>query len=101
MTREKVAWERALKPTGFASTTKQLAEALQIRCDGSHSHLNVVGGRAARAAQYLPELRKAICHGLREHLAYEAAGRLEATRARRARPTDDLATEVMYMMPSL
>ena len=43
-------------------------------CDGSHLHQHLIGGRAAAAALYPPELCKAICRGLVKQRAYDNSG---------------------------
>ena len=42
----------ALKPTRFASNSWFILEELTKRCDKSHSHQTLMGGRAAKAAEY-------------------------------------------------
>ena len=38
------------KPTGFMTSSKCIARALNARCTGGHDHVPLVGGRAAGAA---------------------------------------------------
>ena len=54
----------AKKPTRFMTNCPSISKELQRRCDGGHSHQPLVGGRAAWAARYPPELCRAICVGL-------------------------------------
>ena len=45
-----------------------IALELKTKCDGSHSHQHLVGGRAKAAAKYPTRLCQAICVGLRNQL---------------------------------
>ena len=54
----------ALKPTRFASNSWLLLEELTRRCPHEHDHQPLMGGRAAAAAEYRPDLCNAICRGL-------------------------------------
>ena len=42
----------AVKPTKFLTSSQPMAEGLGRRCDLSHKHQRLVGGRAAKAAFY-------------------------------------------------
>ena len=53
----------AMKPTGFMTNCPLMAEALSKRCDGGHTHAQLVGNRAGPAAIYTPQLVKAFCEG--------------------------------------
>ena len=53
-----------LKPTGFMTNCSHIARELGVRCDKSHDHVHLVGGRAAAAAIYPDGLCEAICRGL-------------------------------------
>ena len=53
-----------LKPTGFLTSSWCIAKELNMRCGGDHKHVPLVGGRAAGAAIYPPELCRAICQRL-------------------------------------
>lgn len=64
----------AMKPTGFLSSSWCILEELSLRCDHSHPHQQLVGGRAAAAALYPPALCKAICKGLVRQRAYDKSG---------------------------
>ncbi len=59
------------KPTRFLTNSKYIAQELQKRCDGGHSHEALMGGKAAKAARYPPELCAAIVKGWRKHLRAE------------------------------
>ena len=52
------------KPTGFMTRSKCVAEELDRRCDGGHSHLPLMDGRAAAAQVYPDMLCEAICRGV-------------------------------------
>ena len=54
-----------MKPTRFMTTSQAMADCLDCRCDRSHKHQNLVGGRAAEAAFYPLPLIKAILKGIR------------------------------------
>ena len=56
----------ALKPTRFMTSSPQMAKCLQKRCDRSHVHQQLVGGRAAAAAFYPLPLIRAILKGMRD-----------------------------------
>ena len=56
------------KPTRFLTNSEHLAGELQKRCDGGHSHEVLMGGKAAKAARYPPDLCAAIVRGLKKHL---------------------------------
>merc|ERR1712122_462322 len=48
----------------FMSTSPELLQRLARRCDGSHRHQPLEGGRARAAAVYPPELCRAILQGI-------------------------------------
>ena len=52
------------KPTGFMSSSKFIAAKLNRRCPGEHTHVHLMGGRAAAAQEYPPDLCKAIIEGV-------------------------------------
>ena len=54
----------AKKKTKFMTNCESIGRELSVKCDGSHDHQPLVGGRAAGAARYPPGLCKAICRGL-------------------------------------
>ena len=56
----------AMKPTGFLTTSQQMVECLDKRCDRSHKHQHLSGGRAAEAAFYPLPLIRAILKGMRD-----------------------------------
>jgi hypothetical protein len=69
-----------LKPTRWMSNAPKLLQALSFRCAGRHGkHTRLLGGRAAAAAVYPPELVVAIVRGLQ-------AQREEDCRAAGVRP---------------
>ena len=56
----------AKKPTRWASSSIQMTKRLSKRCDKSHMHQHLMGGRAANAAFYPPELITEILRGIRD-----------------------------------
>ena len=52
------------KPTKWMSNAPRLLRSLGYRCSGRHQHTQLLGGRAAAAAIYPPELVLAIVKGL-------------------------------------
>ena len=56
----------AQKPTKWASSSPQMLRRLNTRCDKSHSHQHLVGGRAAAAAYYPPKLISQILRSMRD-----------------------------------
>ena len=56
----------AKKPTRWASTSPQMLARVSARCPGDHSHQHLMGGRAADAAFYPPELITNILRGMRD-----------------------------------
>ena len=62
----------AKKPTMFVTSSGRIAERLSRRCDGTHRHVQLLGGRAGPAAQYPRGLCEAICDGLRDQLCDDA-----------------------------
>ena len=59
------------KPTCFITNSYHIACELQRRCPGDHEHEHLMGGKAAAAAVYPPELCKAIIRGLKRHLRHK------------------------------
>ena len=53
----------AKKPTRFLTNSGSIARRQDIRCDGSHPHQHLVGGRAKHAAEYPAGLCDRICEG--------------------------------------
>ena len=53
-----------LKPTGFLTNCEYIEKELSRRCDTSHKHVQLMGGRAAAVAIYPEGLCEAICRGL-------------------------------------
>ena len=62
----------ARKPTKWLTNSGCVAARLSARCDGSHSHQPLVGGRASAAQVYPPELCRAIAAGLADQLRADA-----------------------------
>ena len=58
----------AKKATGFTTNCPALVHRLSKRCDGSHEHLQLIGGIAWQAAVYPPRLVMAVLQGLADHL---------------------------------
>ena len=54
-----------MKPTRFMSSSPQMLEQLDRRCDRSHVHRHLTGGRCAEAAFYPLPLIKAILKGIK------------------------------------
>ena len=54
----------ARKRTRFMTNCAEIAEELDKKCDLSHSHQHLMGGRAGPAARYPEGLCKAVCRGL-------------------------------------
>ena len=52
------------KPTGFMTSSRCIAAQLDSRCDGSHEHVHLVGGRASAAQVYPDELCRSILRGV-------------------------------------
>ena len=56
------------KPTMCLTDSSHIAAELRRRCDKTHQHQQLLGGRAKLAAVYPPGLCKAVIRGLRAHL---------------------------------
>ena len=54
----------AKKPTRFMTNSRAIGQELRRKCDGSHSHQQLLDGRAKDAARYPPALCRAICRGI-------------------------------------
>ena len=54
----------AKKKTKFMTNCESIGKELNIKCDGSHEHQPLIGGRAADAARYPVGLCRAICRGI-------------------------------------
>jgi len=61
----------AKKPTRFLSSCPAILQNLGQRCRGGHSHVRLLGGRAAAAAIYPPGLCRAVLRGLGRQMADE------------------------------
>ena len=57
-----------LKPTRWVTNSWEIARELQRRCNGEHQHEALLGGKAADAAVYPPQLCQAVVRGLKRHL---------------------------------
>ena len=66
----------AKKPAGFMTSAWHVAEQLKQRCDGSHSHVPLMGGRAAGAAIHPLTLCQAICRGIIQQKKFEKGGNI-------------------------
>ena len=66
----------AKKPTRFMSNSWCILQELSVRCDHSHVHQHLVGGRASKAQEYPDELCRAICRGLANQKRYDETGRV-------------------------
>ena len=63
----------AMKPTRFISSSIHMISQLDRRCDRSHTHQHLTGGRCAEAAFYPLPLIRAILKGIRAtHVADKA-----------------------------
>ena len=58
----------AKERTRFMSSPKEILDAINKKCDGSHTHQPLIHGRAGAAAIYPPTLCKATCKGLVKEL---------------------------------
>ena len=66
----------AKKPTRFMSNSWCVLQELSVRCDKSHVHQPLVGGRAHKAQEYPSGLCKAICRGISNQKRYDESGRV-------------------------
>ena len=63
----------AMKPTRFISSSLHMISQLDRRCDRSHTHQHLTGGRCAEAASYPLPLIRAILKGIKAtHVADKA-----------------------------
>ena len=62
----------AKKPTMFASTSQHMLARLSRKCDRSHAHQELTGGRGAAAAFYPTQLVEQILRGIRDTADAEA-----------------------------
>jgi len=58
----------ARKRTRWLTNCWEIAELLMVKCDGSHVHQQLIGGRAKATERYTPKLIRAILKGLRNYL---------------------------------
>ena len=66
----------AKKPTQVMSNSWCILHELATRCDKSHVHQELMGGRASKAAEYPDELCRAICRGLANQKRYDLSGKV-------------------------
>ena len=66
----------AKKPTRFMSNSWCILQELSTRCDHSHVHQELMGGRASSAAIYPDALCRAICRGLANQKKYDRSGKV-------------------------
>ena len=52
------------KPAGFMTSSNCIARELDKKCDGGHTHVPLMAGRAAAAQVYPDMLCEAICRGV-------------------------------------
>ena len=63
------------KPTGFMTSSWTLYNELSKPCrDSTHSHVPLLGGRAANCQVYPPALCEAMCRGIAKQRAWDAGG---------------------------
>ena len=67
----------AMKSTKFLTSSIHMARQLQTRCDRSHVHQQLVGGRCKEAAYYPLELIRAILQGIKDTSAAAKLGKEE------------------------
>ena len=67
----------AMKPTGFMTSSIHMARQLQRRCDHSHVHQQLVGGRCKDASYYPLPLIRAMQQGMRDTTVAESKDRHE------------------------
>ena len=65
----------AKKPTLFTLNAWCIADGLSIRCDKSHPHQHLVGGRASKASEYRDGLCRTNCRGLARQKKYDVSGK--------------------------
>ena len=58
----------AMKPTGFMTNASEIADELKQTCDGQHTHVKLLNGRARRAEVYPDELCYHIVKGLMKQM---------------------------------
>ena len=61
----------ARKPTRWMSSSSHMLKRLSRRCQGQHTHQNLVGGRAKAAEDYSIELITEILRGMRDTADHE------------------------------
>ena len=69
----KIEDQHVLKPTKWLTNCDAIAMALSVGCDGTHSHLPLIGGTRSRQAQVYPvDLCRTIVKALRRQLKADA-----------------------------
>ena len=57
------------KPTKFPVNSEAIARRLNQRCDGTHEHQSLMGGRSLKAQEYPPELCRQMVDGLGDEVS--------------------------------
>ena len=65
----------AKTPTKFMSSRWYVLGELSTRCDKSHVHQPLMGGRASKAQEYTCDLCRAICRGVVKQRMYGRSGK--------------------------
>ena len=76
----------AKKPTQFMGNGNFVLNELSTRCDKTHAHQLLMGGRASKAQSYNYELCRAMCRGLSEQKVYDRSGKACTGTLRRQAP---------------
>ena len=66
----------AKKPTRFMSNGWYILKELDTKCDKSHTHQALMGGRASKAHEYTYMLCRAMCRGFRKQKGYDRSGKV-------------------------
>jgi hypothetical protein len=66
-------WQPAKKATRFASSSEEVLQQLDRKCNGKHVHCHLTSGRAKHAAVYPPELCRSILRGIERQRLREGA----------------------------
>ena len=61
----------ARKPTAWITNSQCIAEEMAIKCDGSHRHVTLIGGRAKACEVYPTGIIHAILRGLRRQMEHD------------------------------
>ena len=65
------------QPTGFMTSSKCIAQALNVRCTGGHDHAPSVGGRADGAAIFPTMLCKAFVNGVNKQMIMDPSSTVD------------------------